>query len=109
MLDAFLVADAVEDVVKDIFVVGVIGEVDAPFDCLPAVVAQDRIILQLRYGCDQVAQELGRDHLARLLMQLDKRKFAGGINRHEEAQLALGVRLMIRVLRCVGSFAGWKR
>ena len=44
VVDAVLVADPIEDVVEGIFVPRVIGELDAPFDCLPAAVAQDRIV-----------------------------------------------------------------
>jgi hypothetical protein len=44
MLDAILVADPIKDVVEGVFVVRHVGELDAPFDCLPAAVAQDRIV-----------------------------------------------------------------
>ena len=90
MLDPVFVADAIEDVVEGISVVGVIGELDTPFDCLPAAVAQDRIVGQhgvdgVGYGCDQVAQELGGDHLAGFLMLLDERELAGAVDRDEQA------------------------
>ena len=45
--------------------------------------------VRLTAPCDEIAQELGRNHLAALLMQLDEREFAGPVDRHEQAQLAL--------------------
>lgn len=61
VLDAVLVANPVEDVVERIFVTRVIGELDA-------VVRQHRVD-GVGNRCDQIAQELGRDHLARLLVE----------------------------------------
>ena len=57
MLDPVLVADAIEDVMECVFVPRLVGELDAPFDCLPAAVAQDRIIGEdgvdgVRHRCD---------------------------------------------------------
>ena len=75
VLDAILVADAIEDVVEGVFVMGVIGELDT-------VVGQHGVD-GVGHGCDQVAQELRRNHLATFLVQLDERELAGAVNRHE--------------------------
>ena len=62
VLDPVLVADPIEDVVGRIFVVGMFGEPDA-------VISEDRMDGVGNRG-HQVAQELGCDHLARLLVEL---------------------------------------
>jgi hypothetical protein len=56
VLDRMLIADPVEDVVEGVFVVRHVGELDA-------VIGQHGVD-GLRHGSDQVAQELGGDHLA---------------------------------------------
>lgn len=63
VLDAILTADTVEDVVCGIDMALMIGELDA-------VIGQYGMD-GIGEACDQVAQELCRRHLARLLMQLD--------------------------------------
>lgn len=82
VLDFMLVADPVEDVVEGIFVVHHIGELDA--------VVSEHGVDRVRNRCDQVAQELGRDHLASLLVQFDESELAGPVDRHEQPQLAVG-------------------
>lgn len=69
VLNAALVTDPVEDMVEGIYVVGVIGELDT-------VVGQHRMD-RIGHSLDQVAQELGGDHLAGLCMQLDEHELAG--------------------------------
>src|SRR3546814_17445963 len=44
---------------------------------------------RIRDCCDQIAQEPGSDHLARLLVEFDKGELAGPVDRHEQPQLAL--------------------
>ena len=82
VIDSMLVANSVEDVVEGVFVVRHVGELDA-------VIGQHRVD-GIGHRRDQVAQELGGDHLAGLLMQFDKRELAGPVDGHEQAQLALG-------------------
>ena len=77
VLDALFVTDLVEDVVEGVFVMRHVGELDA-------VVGQHGMD-RMRYGRDQIAQELGSDHLAGLSMQLDEGELAGAIDRHEQA------------------------
>jgi hypothetical protein len=82
MLDAVLVADPVEDVlaVPDVLLAG--RELDA-------VVGQQRVD-PIGHGRDQVAQELCGFHLAGALDQAGEGDLRGSIDRHEQAQLALG-------------------
>lgn len=82
MLDAMLVADPVEDVVEGVCVVRHIGELDA-------VIGQ-HCVDRIRDRLDQVARELGGDHLACSLVQFDKGELAGAVDRDEQAQLAFG-------------------
>lgn len=77
VLDVVLVTDAIENVVEGIFVMSVVGE-------LNAVVGQNDVDA-VGHGRDQIAQELRRDHLATFLMQLDKRELARSIDRHKQA------------------------
>ena len=80
VLDAVLAANPVEDMEPVIFMAGVTGELDA-------VVGQHRMD-GVRNHLDQLAQELGRDHLARLLMELDIGELGGPVDGHEQAQFA---------------------
>lgn len=82
MLDAVFVADPIEDVMEGVFVACLIGELDA-------VIGQHRMD-RIGDGRDQVAQELGSDHLACFPMQFDKGELAGSVDCHEQTQLAFG-------------------
>jgi hypothetical protein len=82
VIDAVLVADPVKDMVEGIFMPGVVGELDA--------IISEYGVDGVGHGCDQIAQELSRDDLAGLLMQFDEREIARPVDRHEQAQLALG-------------------
>lgn len=82
MLDAMSVAEPIEDMGEGVFVVRHIGELDAIIGKHGMDGVRDRF--------DQVAQELGGDHLAGFLVQFDKSELACPIDRDEQAQLALG-------------------
>ena len=60
VLDAVLVADAIEDVVKRLFVAGMVGELDA--------VVRQHGVNGVGHSGNQVAQELSRDPLAGFLV-----------------------------------------
>lgn len=71
------------------------GELDAPFDCLPAAVAQDRIIRQnsvdrVGHSGDQRDEECGSRCSAGPGYKLDKSELAGPVDRHIEIELAFG-------------------
>ncbi len=80
VLDAVLVADPVEDGVEGVFVTGLVGELDS-------VVGQHRVDGVGNCG-DEIAQELGRRHLARLLMEFGISKLGCPVDPNEQAQLA---------------------
>ena len=64
MLDPMLVTDAIEDVVERLFVVGVVGNLDA-------VVGEYRVD-GTGHSVDQIAQELRCDHLARFFVEFGR-------------------------------------
>jgi hypothetical protein len=69
-------------------------ELDTPFDCLPAAVAQDRIVGKhgvdlVGDGFDQAEQEVARGRSLAVLVQLDKGELAGPVDRHEHVEIAL--------------------
>ena len=80
VLDAICHADAVEDVLEGVAVPLVVAELDA-------VVGEDRVD-RVRYGCDQVAQELSGFHLAGRTVQFGIDELRGAVDSHEQAQLA---------------------
>ena len=82
MLDAVLVADAIEDVVEGVDVAGAVGELDA-------IVGQNGLdgIGDRRH---QIAQELSGLHLTGCGMELGEGEFGGAVDGHEEGEFALG-------------------
>jgi hypothetical protein len=80
VLDAVLVAHAVEDVPAIVDIAFARGELDA-------VVGQDRVDL-VGHGLDQFAQELGRFHLACAFHETSKGELAGAVDSYEQPQLA---------------------
>ena len=81
VLDAVLSADTIEDVFEGISIPLAIRELDA-------IIGEDGVD-EVGDGRDEIAQELGRDHLSGFVVQFDKGKLAGPINGHEEIELAL--------------------
>jgi len=73
------VAGPIEDVVEGVFVTGRIGEPNS-------VVSQHRVD-GVGNGCDEIAQEPGRHHLARLLMEFGIGKLGCPVDPDEHAQL----------------------
>jgi hypothetical protein len=85
VLDPVFVTDPIEDVMESGFVVGVISELDAPGSSPGLAVVGQHGVDGIWHGCDQVAQELGGDHLACLCVQLDEGELAGPVDCHEQA------------------------
>ena len=82
VLDAVLGADPIEDMVESVFVAGPVGELDA-------VAGQHRVD-GVGNRRDQVPQELGRDHLARILVEFGIGELGCPVDGHEQTQLAFG-------------------
>ena len=82
VLDVVLVADPAEDVLKRVFVAGVVCELDA-------VVCQHRVN-SVRHCSNQVTQELSGNHLARFLMQFGVGGLGCPVDGYEQTQLAFG-------------------
>ena len=82
VLDAVLVTDPIEDVVKRVFMAGVVCE-------LNAVVRQHRVD-GVRHSGDEIAEKLGGDHLTRFLMQVGIGELGCPVDGHEQAQLTFG-------------------
>ncbi len=77
MVDEVLVADPVDDMVEGVFVVRLVGELDA-------VIGQHGVD-DVGHGCDQVPQEVSSDHLAGFPMHFDKGELAGAVDGYEQA------------------------
>lgn len=82
MLDAVIVADPVEDVLEGGPIRGAVGEPDT-------IVGQDRVN-GVRHRHDEIAQELGRVHLASFGIEFCECEFGRSINRHKQIELTLG-------------------
>ncbi len=80
VLDAVLVADPIEDMVEGVS--GLVGELDA-------VVGQHRMD-GVGNRCDQVARELGRNHLAALRMEFGIGELGHPVDGDGQAQPAFG-------------------
>ena len=76
-----VVADPIKDVVERIFVMGVVCELDA-------IVGEYRVD-GVGHGGHQIAQELRRNHLASLLVQLGVSELGRPIASDEQTQLSL--------------------
>lgn len=81
VLDAMLVAHAVEDILAVVDVARAVGELDG-------IVGQHRMDAK-GHGLGQVALELGRLHLACAFDQAGHGELAGAVDGDEQAQLAL--------------------
>ena len=103
VLDAVVVADPIEDVMERIFVAGLVGELDAPGSGPGQAIVGEYRVDRVGHRRDQIAQELGRDHLACLLMQFDISELGcpiplgdcpaitcRAVDGDEQAQLSLG-------------------
>ncbi len=81
LVDAMLTANAAEDVCEGRSVLLSIGELDA-------VIRQNSMDF-VGQCCDEIAQELGRDHLACSLVQLDIGELGSAVDGHEQADFTL--------------------
>ena len=82
MFNAMLSADTAKNVIASISIASTVRELDT-------VIGQYR--MQGIWHClDQIAQELGSNHLAGLGMEFGKRELGGSVNRHKQIELALG-------------------
>lgn len=82
VLDTIVLAGTPEDVLHGSAILLAVFELDA-------VVGEDRVYL-VGNRLNEVAQELGCDHLGCPLVQLDIGEFAGPIDGHKEVELPLG-------------------
>lgn len=82
VLDAVVVADAVEDVLEDVPVLLAVGELDS--------VVGEHGVNGVRDGSHEVAHELGGGHLAGLLVQFRIGELGGPVDGYEEVELAFG-------------------
>ena len=82
MFNAMLSADTAKNVIASISIASTVRELDT-------VIGQYR--MQGIWHClDQIAQELGSNHLAGLGMEFGKRELGGSVNGHKQIELALG-------------------
>lgn len=79
MLNTVVVADPVEDMVESIPIGGAVGELDA-------VVSQD-VMNCVRHCCDDIAQELGRVHLASFDGECSESELERSINCYKQIKL----------------------
>lgn len=82
MFNVMLIAGATKNVIASVPIAGTVRKLDA-------VIGQYR--MEGVWHClDQIAQELGRNHLAGLGMELGKSELGGSVNGHKQIQLAFG-------------------